>query len=113
MNTNSAVLGDDGEIFRSMYKTVSDTFPHTAAFVVNHAVAGDRNSTNIILVAWVGEQELQPADWQARAAQYSSLSNIDSLRLRQMVGDHLDTLPDLSEAPVFTDDYAPLETMSF
>jgi spermidine synthase len=113
MNINSAVEGPDGEIFQSLYRTLDSVFGDTSAFVVQRRRAGTKQSTNIILVATVAEAPLTPEDWIARGDAYTSASYIDTRRMRMLVDDRLPKLPDLSAAPLFTDDYAPLETMSF
>jgi hypothetical protein len=93
-----------------MYKTIDAAFPETYAF----ALYGRRHaSTNIILVAINDDERLSAADWLARAEQYESKSYVDRSQVRRMIDDLIQTLPDMKGAAEFTDDYAPIETMSF
>ena len=63
------------------------------------------------LVALV--RSLTPDEWQSRTADYESHSYIDRNRMQAMVLDLVADVPDVSAAPLFTDDYAPIETMPF
>jgi hypothetical protein len=52
-------------------------------------------------------------NWARAAAAYESTSYVDRPQVEAMIRDLLKTLPDMQAAAVFTDDYAPIETMSF
>jgi hypothetical protein len=56
---------------------------------------------------------ITPEEWTRRAAAYQSASYIDAAQVQQMVKDLVQTMPNLDQAPLFTDDYAPIETMTF
>jgi spermidine synthase len=113
MNINSAVRGPNSSIFHSMYKTVDEAFPAAYAFALGSQLGVRDQSTNIILVAVNGEQLISPEEWFERARQYRSNSYVDAPQVERMVKDLLVTLPDMDEAAVFSDDYAPIETMTF
>jgi len=113
MNINSAVQGDASQIFHSAYKTIDAAFPATHAFALGSRYGIRDQSTNIILVAVNSDEPLSAEDWRQRAGRYESKSYVDRSQVLAMVGDLVQTLPDMEHAAVFTDDYAPIETMSF
>jgi len=113
MNINSAVRGPTSEIFQSMYKTIDEAFPATHAFALGSQIGLRDQSTNIILVAINGDAELSAENWSERAGRYASKSYVDQARVQQMIDDLVLTLPDMDDAALFTDDYAPIETMPF
>lgn len=114
MNINSALEGPKAHIFRSTYRTLKLCFPEVYVFR-NDATEGEptTQSTNIMFVATKGSKPLSAEEWRERAAAYRSASYIDSRILRHLVTELVETPPDVSSAPVFTDDYAPIETMPF
>jgi spermidine synthase len=111
MNINSAIQGPLAHIFLSMYHTLQSVFPHTYAFVLGQG-GSQYASTNVILVSSKGG-EVSPQQWRDRARRYQSRSYIEPPMIQRMVEDLLTDVPDVSRAPVFTDDYAPIETMAF
>jgi spermidine synthase len=113
MNINSAVQGPNAAIFQSMYKTLDDAFPGAYAFALGSQYGVRDRSTNIILLAVNSDDGISPEQWSRRAAAYQSSSYIDALQVQQMTKDLIQTLPDMQSAPLFTDDYAPIETMTF
>jgi len=113
MNLNSAVRGPSARIFQSMYRTMASVFPNTYVFAVDHRQWGLERSMNVILVATQDKARLSPEQWAARARRYRSNCYVTGDRVRQMAGDLLVDLPDLRGAPLFSDDYAPIETMPF
>lgn len=113
MNLISALDGPRAEIYHSIHRTVASVFPRVHTFAVNRRLVEPTESTNIILVATVEDLPLSSQEWQARGLAYESPSTVPAERMRRIVGDLVETLPDMSRAPLLTDDYAPLETMSF
>jgi spermidine synthase len=115
MNINSALEGEKAQIFRSMYKTVAAAFPENAqAFALWRAEGQPPEySTNVILVGIHSDEPASRAQWIEWADEYESASLISRADVARMVRDLVVTLPDLGDAPVFTDDYAPIETMPF
>jgi spermidine synthase len=114
MNINSAVTGENAAIFRSMYKTVAAVFPETThAFALGRGYGQPEYSTNIILTAVNRDEPVSPEDWAVWAEGYQSASYVDRPRMDAMLDDLIITLPNLGDAPVFTDDFAPIETMPF
>jgi spermidine synthase len=112
MNINSAAHGEKARIYQSMYKTIDAVFPQTHAFVVGRQFIRSGDSTNIILVAVNDQTPLSRSDWEDRADAYESNSYVDRTRVRRMIDD-LVSPPTASVAALFTDDYAPIETMTF
>ena len=118
MNINSAIDGPLARIFHSMYCTIDSVFPNTYAFAMKDQYADEHDptnvSTNIILLATRDKNRISPQQWAVRARDHQSNSYITSGRMQQMVEDLLDVLPpDAAQAPIFSDDYAPIETMPF
>jgi len=109
ININSAVDGGDAKIFHALYRTLSEVFPAVAGFAEQYQRLAGNHSRNIVLMAG---SEL-PRDWQRRAEAYESASYVGRPRMLEMAADHVTSLPDMSGAPVMTDDYAPIETMPF
>lgn len=113
MNINSALEGPDAGIFRSTYRTLKEVFPQVYVFKKYRHYNADSESANIILVGSNAKERLSPQQWQKLAAAYTSESYITAQTLRTAVDDLVEDLPDVSAAPLFTDDYAPIETMPF
>jgi spermidine synthase len=113
MNINSAVEGPTSAIFHSVYRTLAAVFPSVDAFARDYRTWGTRQSANIILVAAKNPKRLAAADWSRLAGEYSTTSHVTRDMLMRMVDDLVAPLPDMSAAPIFTDDYAPIETMRF
>ncbi len=113
MNINSAVDGDNSRIFLSMFKTIQTAFPAVDAFALGSQLGIRDQSTNIILVAVNRDDGLTPDDWAKAAAAYESTSYVDRQQVEMMVMDLVQTLPEMESAAVFTDDFAPIETMAF
>jgi spermidine synthase len=114
MNINSAVEGERAQIFHAMYKTLAEAFPENAhAFALGLGRAGRDASTNVMLVGINNDQTATRADWVRWAEAYVSKSYIDRPMVERMLDDLIVTLPNFEEAPVFTDDFAPIETMPF
>ncbi|MCC6493362.1 MAG: fused MFS/spermidine synthase [Pirellulales bacterium] len=113
MNINSAVRGPASSIFLSIYKTIDSAFPHTYAFALGLDQGLGDQSTNIVLVAVDDQHAIAAPQWKALADQYQSASYVDRASVQRMVSDLVTAPPDTTAAPLFTDDYAPIETMSF
>ncbi len=113
MNINSSLEGPHAAILRSMQATIEAVFPASYVFVKDQRAAGPLNSTNIVLVATKSSTRLTPAEWSQRAERHTSNSYVQREHLRRAVSDLLPTNPDVSTVTVFSDDYAPIETMSF
>lgn len=123
MNINSAIEGPWSHIYHSLYKTLAAEFPQTYAFAhgsANSAVpSGDEagksreQSTNILLVATSGRETWALDEWRRRAHDYDSKSYVGRDVVKLLVENLVTDPPDMSAAPVLTDDYAPIETMAF
>jgi len=113
MNIDSAIDGPLAGIFHSAYRTLNDVFPNTYVFAVDHRGHDERDSRNMILLATRRQTRIPSDQWAVRAKGLRSNSYVTSDRLQEMVGDLLVNLPAVVRAPVFSDDYAPIETMPF
>ena len=113
MNINSALNGPLSAIFRSVYHTLREVFPQVYVFALREEQRGPEQSTNILFVATDRERALTAEEWHDLAVRYRSSSYIDQPRMSEMLQDLVVDPPDVSTAPVFTDDYAPIETMRF
>jgi spermidine synthase len=114
MNINSSLEGPKSQIFQSMYKTIEAVFPENAhVFALGRGTASPRESTNVILIGANRDKSITPEDWTAWAQRYESISYVNQSAVVQMIDDLVVALPDINTAPVFTDDYAPIETMPF
>ncbi len=113
MNINSSIQGPASRIFASTVKTLNQVFRHTYVFAKDHQRYGVEQSMNVILVATNYPERLSLGNWETRVDQYWSPSYVDRVRLKRAVEDLLVDLPDVSRAPTFTDNYAPIELMSF
>jgi len=111
INVISAVRGPQGRLFRSVLKTLEavDGLPQVYAFPRSYR--GER-SENVILVATRNPRRLSLDQITRRAAR---MERRDEIRIRTVddYAGHLVTVePDLGEAVVLTDDYAPTDSMS-
>jgi spermidine synthase len=113
MNVNSAIDGPLSQIFRSMVRTIESAFPHTYVFVVHRRQSSPETAMNIILLAIRNKEPIPPPQWSARAGRHRSNSYVKDVQVGQMVEDLLIDLPDVARSPIFSDDYAPIETMPF
>jgi spermidine synthase len=113
MNINSAVEGPTSRIFHSVYRTLAAVFPAVDAFARDYQAWGSRQSVNILLVASKNPRRLAPQEWAKRADEYSSASHVTRDQVSGMIDDLVVPLPDMAAVPIFTDDYAPIETMRF
>jgi spermidine synthase len=113
MNVDSAIDGPLAGIFHSMVRTLDTVFPNTYVFGMDHRSSDQQASLNVILVATRRRERIAPEQWAAAAAGHRSGSYVGSDRMQQLVDDLLVDLPDMAGAPLFSDDYAPIETMAF
>ena len=118
MNINSAATGEKGRIFRSMYRTIDAAFDgNVHAFLMYRRAAPRDESRNILLVGLNAAERPDRAQWARWAEAYQqrpgAALDMTAARMTAMVEDLLSDLPDLSADPLFTDDYAPIETMPF
>ncbi len=113
VNLNSALEGPLSGIFRSMYRTASTVFAKVYVFAKDHRRVGPGRSMNVILVASKRPEHIPREQWVRLAATYHSDSYVGRRRMEAMIQDLVSDLPDLTGAPAFTDDYAPIETMPF
>jgi spermidine synthase len=116
MNINSAQRGPKAQIFYSMYKTCESVFPKTTyafSLMRSSGLIPPTETTNVILAAVNTDERMTPEQWGALAESYSSASYVGRPEVSRFVDDLIVTLPDMKGATMFTDDYAPIETMPF
>jgi spermidine synthase len=115
MNINSALEGPSAGIFRSTYKTLTEVYSKDQVYVFFRFSEKHQrtDSNNILFVATKAMDPISLEEWRRRAAGFESGSYIKSWRLQQLVEDLVTDVPDVSAAPEFMDDYAPIETMPF
>jgi len=113
MNINSAVDGPESEIYESIVATLQQVFPAVQAFAHEWRFDPDpERSRNILLFATQDGQAPSREEWIARARHYPARSSITLDMAEGMASDFL-PIADVSTAVVFTDDHAPIDTMSF
>ena len=113
MNINSALEGPLSPIFRSMFRTVEAVFPRVYVFSRYYRRVNPQQSTNVIFVATEDRNLISPEQWLARAAQFRSNSYVGPDRLQRLAEDLVIDPPKVADAPMFSDNYAPIETMPF
>ena len=113
MNINSALEGPLSPIYRSMRHTLDAVFPSTYAFAKDRQYMRRGDSMNVILVATRSKQRIAPEEWVVRAERFQPKSYVGPLEMRQMAQALVVEPLDVADVAVFTDDYAPIETMPF
>jgi hypothetical protein len=112
MNFGSTREGPRSGIYRSMLPTTAAVFANVYVFAVDEHTVDPQNTTNFILLA-SDEKRVPAGAWLARAERYQSESYVKTADVTKMVGDLLAERPLSATAPIFTDDYAPIEMMAF
>ncbi|HEV3342920.1 MAG TPA: fused MFS/spermidine synthase [Pirellulales bacterium] len=112
INLNSALAGRLSEIFQSVHRTVAAVFPTVYVFA-EHRFERPDASRNVILVGSKSERRLARDEWLRRATAFETASYVDARVMTRLVGDLMDEAEVATAAPLLTDDYAPIETMSF
>jgi spermidine synthase len=114
MNINSALRGPLSKIFGSVDRTLSQVFPQVYVFAMaEYEGQSSEQSMNVLFVATKSRDRISPEQWAQRAEAYHSSSYVNQDRVRAMIENLVVDVPDVSTAPIFTDDYAPIETMPF
>jgi spermidine synthase len=111
INLNSALEGRLSEIFQSVHRTVASVFPTVYVFAEHQFAPAE--SRNVILVGSKSERRLGHDEWLERAAAWRTNSYVDARVMTRLVADLMDEAAVATTAPLLTDDYAPIETMSF
>ncbi|NQT18132.1 MAG: fused MFS/spermidine synthase, partial [Planctomycetes bacterium] len=116
MNVISALEGRDGRLYRSIHKTLRETgFEQIYVFPRHFTQSLDRiRSTNIILVAMTSGERLGKDEIVSIAR---DLHHTGPVRVKDFVYHAKHYLPEANrhsfkDAPVLTDDYAPVELMA-
>jgi spermidine synthase len=114
MNTNSAIAGSKGEIFRSIGKTLREVFPGVQALAAGWRYDSTATTTrNVLFVASRDESGPSAAEWRDLAASFVARSSVSNATMGTMVQDLVEPWPNVASAPLLTDDHAPIETMGF
>ena len=99
INLVSVVSGPDSRPWKSVYRTLSASFPNVRAFMASDPADG---LANVLLFASAGPLEAgPPRSPKPASAEVALMLNRE---LHPSAGE-------LSEVPVLTDDYAPLDTL--
>jgi spermidine synthase len=112
MNFGSTREGPRSGIYRTMLPTAAAVFANVYVFAVDQHTVDPQNTTNFILLA-SDDKRVPASEWLARAERYQSESYVKAADVTKMVGDLLAEQPPKSTAPIFTDDYAPIEMMAY
>jgi len=113
MNVHGSLEGECSQLFKSMYRTVDDVFENTYAFPLDLHERHPAKSGNIVLLATKGGERLSPDEWFRRASLFTTDAYVTQPQMEYMATDVMATAPDVSQAVLFTDDYAPIETMPY
>ena len=113
MNFGSALEGPRSQIFRSMYRTAHAVFPNVYVFAHDIRDLGPTRTTNIILLGSNVADRIPDGEWLVRAQQYRSASYVQAPEMSKMAQDLIGVQAPDTQAPIFTDDYAPIETTAF
>jgi spermidine synthase len=110
-NIIGVLEGEGSEYFRSMYKTIADTFPVVYVFPVL-AYSGDDygDELNIIVVAARQGQRLSKAEFVARTALLEGRLAPPS-EIAQFAAALYESPIDVSDVPLLTDDFAPVDIL--
>jgi spermidine synthase len=112
MNFGSTREGPRSRIYRSVLPTAAAVFANVYVFAVDQHTVDPQNTTNFILLA-SDAKNLPASEWLARAERYQSESYVKTADVTKMVGDLLAEQRPNPTAPIFTDDYAPIEMMAY
>lgn len=112
MKFGSTREGPRSGIYRSMLPTAIAVFANVYVFAVDQHSVDPQDTTNFILLA-SDEQQVPASEWLARAERYQSESYVKTADVTKMVGDLLAEQQPIPTAPIFTDDYAPIEMMAY
>ncbi len=111
VNLISAVVGPQSKLFRSLYKTLTETFAEVYVFPArwygNEIPAG---VTNVILVATDRRPRLTP-DEIARRASILGTRLLSPTELREKALHLLEQPVPVADVPVLTDDFAPVDQL--
>jgi spermidine synthase len=113
MNISGTLEGARSEIYRSVYRTVQSVFPKTSVFARGYGQNRDPNALrNLILLSTTGGPEISPEMLGRSVDSYPAKSYITSAMMRVMTANLIEP-PRERAAVLMSDDYAPIETMSF
>jgi hypothetical protein len=88
-------------------------FPNVYLFARNYREIGTTHTTNIILVASNDSAPISDEAWQSRAETYLPNDHVGRTQMNKMVADKIKLETRDASAPVFTDDFAAIETMAY
>jgi spermidine synthase len=111
MNMGSALEGRHGGVFQAMQRTTAQVFSGIDVFAHNYRKVGKTSVTNIIMLAGDSNLPLAASDWRSRAEQHASGED-PQIDLIKLLTDQVSVPAPNAAAPVFTDDFAAIETMT-
>ena len=111
-NIIGALRGPESAFFRSMYRTLGEVFPTLYAVPVYKDTGGyfPMGEINIILIASQDTARLSRGELVARAGRVGG-KLVPASDLAEYASHLTDVLPDVSDVPVLTDDFAPVEIL--
>jgi spermidine synthase len=111
-NIIGAVSGPRSRLFRSMFKTFQEVFPHVYAFPVgwNAPVRGETAVRNIIVIAMMEKEAPEWADLMVRARSMATSLKVPS-DMVQVLSSRVSEAVRTDDVPLLTDDYAPVDSL--
>ncbi len=110
-NIIGSLRGPSSQFFRAMYKTLAETFP--TVYVVPTYGGGQimpADEINIILIATQDRTRLNRAEFMARAGRVGG-KLVPSSDLFEYASHLLEVPIEVSDVPVLTDNFAPVDTL--
>jgi spermidine synthase len=110
-NIIGSLRGPESRFFRAMYRTLADAFP-TVYVVPTYGGAGEipLGEINIILIATQDKTRLDRAQLMARVGQVGG-KLVPASDLAEYASHLLEIPLDVTDVPILTDDYAPVEIL--
>ncbi len=114
MNISSTLGGERSEIYKAVYRTVSDVFPHVLVFARGYGQNKNPDALrNIILLGTTGTAPVTVPQLLSAIGTYPARTYITTGMMKEMVGNCIEPPGDIGKIPLMTDEFAPIETMSF
>jgi spermidine synthase len=103
-NVIASVVGDTSDIFRAQYRTIGTSFPNVYVFPT---IDSTGTVQNIMVLATKSFEQTNPLDLRTK----TSSSPEEIPELLSMAGRFYGGVIPVSDVPVLTDDYAPVEKL--
>ena len=118
-NINSALEGPRSRVLRAEYKTIASVFAELYLFPLTGARRGHADPVflnsrrNVILVATVEKQSLTQEEIAAIADRLAAAGVVKTKIFTELARQLFTRPVNTDDVPLLTDDYAPVDTMSF